>query len=50
MFCERENQKLNKRRKISHRANDLKAKDRASEEEEKEKKSRKNAMTLKINF
>ena len=50
MFRERENQKLNERRKISHRASDSKAKDQASEEEKKKKKSQKNAITLKINF
>ena len=37
MLRERENQKLNKRRKISHRASDSKAKNRANEEEEKKK-------------
>ena len=50
MFRERENQKLNERRKISHRANDLKAKDRADEKEEKEEEKSKKRDDIENQF
>ena len=40
MLRERENQKLNERRKISHRASNSKTKNRANEEEKKKSKKR----------
>ena len=50
MLRERENQKLNERRKIPYRANDSKTKNRVNKEKEKRKKESKERDDIENQF